>query len=244
MKGDIDMKIINLGNKVINIYLIKISNGYLLIDTGYSEHFKGFCHKLKKHSIDIKEIKYIFLTHAHDDHAGFLNEILEVTDAKIILHPLAIERIKSGQNSFKGGCTSRLAHTFCMILKLLGKGEHRFPPVDQLNRYLVLNETSKEVIEKEIEASIIYLPGHTKDSIGLVFNDGSLFCGDAAMNGFPSKHYITIWAEDLIDFRNSWNLIIDLNPRKIYPSHGKHFKVGKIISNIQNLSNIKLIPLK
>jgi len=238
------MEIINLGNKVINIYLIKISNGYLLIDTGYSENFKGFCNKLKKHDIDIKEIKYIFLTHAHDDHAGFLNEILELSDAKIILHPLAVDRLKSGQNSFDGGCTSRLAHTFCMILKLLGKGEHKFPPVDQLNRYLVLNTTTKELIEHELDAFIIYLPGHTKDSIGLMCKDGSLFCGDAAMNGFPSIHNITIWAEDLIDFRNSWDLMIYLNPNKIYASHGRPFPLEIIKKNINKIAKIKLLPLK
>jgi len=82
------------------------------------------------------------------------------------------------------------------------------------------------------------------NSIGLMCKDGSLFCGDAAMNGFPSIHNITIWAEDLIDFRNSWDLMIYLNPNKIYASHGRPFPLEIIKKNINKIAKIKLLPLK
>ena len=35
----------------------------------------------------VKDIRYVFLTHAHDDHAGFLNEVLALMDG-IRLYPL------------------------------------------------------------------------------------------------------------------------------------------------------------
>ena len=44
-------------------------------------------------------------TLAHDDHAGFLNEVLAATGADVILHPGAVEGLKRGQNSFEGGCS-------------------------------------------------------------------------------------------------------------------------------------------
>ena len=116
-----EVMIYNLGNRVVNNYMIPLENGYMLIDTGYANGFRRFQKKLQKAKIDPKEIKYVFLTHAHDDHAGFLNEVLELTDAKVILHPKAIEVLRRGQNSFEGGCSGRLAYFFCMILKLLGK---------------------------------------------------------------------------------------------------------------------------
>lgn len=46
----------------------------------------------EKNNIKSSDIKYVFLTHAHDDHAGFLNEVLEETYIssldKIRLYPL------------------------------------------------------------------------------------------------------------------------------------------------------------
>jgi glyoxylase-like metal-dependent hydrolase (beta-lactamase superfamily II) len=33
--------------------------------------------KLASFNVPMAEIKYVFLTHVHDDHAGFLNELLK-----------------------------------------------------------------------------------------------------------------------------------------------------------------------
>ena len=82
--------IYNFGNMVVNNYMIPYESGWLLIDTGYAGGFPRFKRLLDKSGIDEKDIRYVFLTHAHDDHAGFLNEILSATDAKVILHPKAM----------------------------------------------------------------------------------------------------------------------------------------------------------
>lgn len=136
------MKIINVGNMINNNYIIKLSKGYLLIDTGYPGQFENFKKRLRRHNIDIKEISYILLTHVHNDHAGFLNEVLNNSDAKVILHPKAVDRLKEGINSFEGGCAGRLALTFYGIMKLFGKGEYRFPPVDRPERDILFWMTS------------------------------------------------------------------------------------------------------
>ena len=64
------------------------------------------------------------------------------------------------------------------------------------------------------------------------------------MNGFPSTDRITIWLENLEDYKKSWETIIRLNPKKIYPSHGKSFKVEDLKKRISNLDRVKLKPLK
>jgi len=165
------MEIINVGNRVNNNYIIKLDTGYLLIDSGYPEQFNSFSKKLRKYNIQLRDITYILLTHAHDDHAGFLNELLDNSDAKVILHHQAVDRLRVGQNSFDGGCTSYLALSFCRIMKLLGKGEHRFPPVDRPERYIVLDDSTQPIIEEQLAGTIINLPGHTIDSIGLLLNE-------------------------------------------------------------------------
>ena len=123
--------ILDLGTRVVNNYLIPCGDGRILIDTGYAGGFAHFQKMLEKNGIRPEEIKYIFLTHAHDDHAGFLNEVLDATGAQVILHPKAIEGLQRGQNSFEGGCSSLLAWLFCQILALFGHGDHRYPSIKE-----------------------------------------------------------------------------------------------------------------
>ena len=58
--------ICNLGSRIVNNYLISSKAGYILIETGYAGGFSHFIKILKKRHIQPKEIRYIFLTHAHD----------------------------------------------------------------------------------------------------------------------------------------------------------------------------------
>jgi glyoxylase-like metal-dependent hydrolase (beta-lactamase superfamily II) len=240
------LEIINLGNQIVNTYLVKTDSYFLLVDTGYTEQFSGFCKKLVAKNIRLNEIDYVFLTHAHDDHAGFLNELLHHTNAKVIMHHKAIEGLRKGQNSFDGGCSSKMALLFCKLMGFFGKGEHRFPPIEKCyeGRCIAVDEHNKKDIESKLHAKIIETPGHTPCSISLLMNDGSLFCGDAAMNGLPSIHRTTIWVGDLKEFISSWELIIATNPTRILPGHGNPFPVTDLSKFLSRAANKKLYPLR
>lgn len=81
------MDIYNAGNRIMNTYIYPIYKGYVLIDTGYEHSLRHVEKKLNKRGIELSEIKYVFLTHAHDDHAGFLNELLsKCPDIKVIIN--------------------------------------------------------------------------------------------------------------------------------------------------------------
>ncbi|MEE3488271.1 MAG: MBL fold metallo-hydrolase [Bulleidia sp.] len=235
--------IYNLGNRIVNNYLISIDKGYILIDTGYENGFHAFQRRLAKHGVKPEEIRYIFLTHAHDDHAGFLNDVLRITDAPVVLHSKAIDGLQKGQNSFKGGCSSLLAYLFCRLMGLFGKGEHKYPPIkgEYMKRLITID--SNEFKELHFPCEIIETPGHTADHISLL-KDGILFCGDAAMNNFPSIRRTIIWIEDLKSFKESWKKIIALDPAKIYPAHGKPFSTADLVRYLPYLDKIKLRPLR
>lgn len=245
------MEIINLGNKIVNNYIFKNEGKYILIDTGYEDSYKAFCEKLKKHKIHLEDISYVFLTHAHDDHAGFLNELLKNSSAKVIMSKNATYGLKRGQNSFVGGCSTRLALFFCKIMELFGKGEHRFTPINEIffDRFIFTEEIKKDeennlTIEKIHGGKIIETRGHTCCSISLFLNNDILFCGDAAMNGLPSLYRATIWIENLKDYCESWEKIIKLKPKYIYPSHGKKFDVRDLEKYIAKVRKLKSYPLK
>ena len=237
------MKIMNLGNRAVNNWLIPGDDGYILVDTGYGNGFRRFQRKLKKAGIQPEEIKILFLTHAHDDHAGFLNDVLAVTPAKVILHPKAVERLKTGQNSFEGGCSGRLALFFCRILALLGKGDHRYPPIREENLDRLVPLGSDVFKAMRLPFQVMETPGHTADHISLL-KDGILFCGDAAMNGIPSRKRVTIWSENLLPFRQSWEEILKAGPERIFPAHGKPFPAADLEKYLPDLDRIRLYPLK
>lgn len=217
------MKIINIGNRVVNNYLLLTPKGWLAVDTGYAGGFRRFVNGLAAHSIDISEIKFIFLTHAHDDHAGFLGELMNATEAQLIVHTHSVERLLAGYNQRRGGCSGILAKVFVESMRLVGKGKHEFPAIDVSKRATIWDGTAQPLLEQNIPLKILALPGHTSDSIGLLSEDGELFCGDAAMNGFPSIKRNIIWIENLDDYRNSWDRMIKAGAGTIFPSHGKPF---------------------
>ena len=222
------MKIWNLGSRIVNNYLIESEKGYILIDTGYAGGYEQFKKNLAQTGVSLKEIKYLFLTHAHDDHAGFLNEVLANTEALVILHPKAIDGLRRGQNSFEGGCSNLLAWLFCQILALVGKGEHRFPPIRKEFENRLITTDSEKFRQLEFPYQILETPGHTADHISLLAGD-KLFCGDAAMNGFPSIRRNIIWIENIADYRRSWQTMIASDAETVYPSHGRPFAKSDLV---------------
>lgn len=239
-------KIRNLGNRIVNNWIYPISQGYVLIDTGYENGYSRLKKKLALNHINLEDICYVFLTHAHDDHAGFLNDILnDCPNIRVIASYKSLKTLYKGQNSFEGGCTGILALMFCKIMKILGKGAHKFPPLNPCfeDRFFFLSDDNREDLGRELGGIVFDTPGHTSDSISLYLNNGVLFCGDAAMNGLPALNKVTIWAENIKDFHSSWKTIIDLKPTMIYPGHGKPFRYTELVQSISKNRTIKQYPL-
>lgn len=238
--------IYNAGNRIMNTYVYDTPEGYIMIDTGYEHSLKSVEKKLSKKNIRLSDIKYVFLTHAHDDHAGFLNELLgKNKDLKVIMSDKAMPTLKRGQNSFDGGCSTLLALVFCKLMGLFGKAEHRFPIIESRHekRFIEVTETNKSDLETILNGKILFTPGHTADSISLKIGN-LIFCGDAAMNGIPSMNRFIIWIENVKEFENSWDVMISENGDMIYPAHGKPFDVSDLKKYKHKISRIRLYKLK
>jgi glyoxylase-like metal-dependent hydrolase (beta-lactamase superfamily II) len=132
-----------------------------------------------------------------------------------------------------------------MIFKQLARRGHNFPPLDQEfeDRLVIVNGENKDELEKALTARIIETPGHTVCSLSLLRDDGILFCGDAAMNGFPSSHRAAICIDYPDQFCKSWDRIIALKPKKIYPGHGRPFPVSDLEKNLNRVRQMKLYQL-
>ena len=240
------MEIRNAGNRIMNTWLYTIADGWVMVDTGYDNSYVSVRKKLQNLQINPEEVHYLFLTHAHDDHAGFLEEwMTEHPRTQVIAHEKAIDGLRKGQNRFDGGCSTMFAFLFCQLMALLGNGDHRYPGLSEehLAKIITLNEANLEELEKELSGKILFTPGHTADSISLLVR-GNLFCGDAAMNGIPSSHKITIWVEDKTEFEKSWEVMLSSGAKKIYPAHGSAFCPCQLKKNKKFIAGLHLRPLK
>lgn len=240
------MNISNIGNRIMNAWIYPAKDGWVMIDTGYENSYATVVKKLRKLQIQPEDIRYIFLTHAHDDHAGFLEKwMTNHLNTQVIAHEKAIDGLRRGQNSFDGGCSTLMAFLFCQLMALLGNGDHRYPKLseDHLAKIITLNEDNQAHLESVLNGNILFTPGHTKDSVSLLV-DGNLFCGDAAMNGLPSSHKITIWVEDKTAFEKSWDTMLASSAEKIYPAHGNSFNPQLLAKNKHRIGMLTLRPLK
>lgn len=230
----------NIGSYALKNYLLETPEGIIAIDTGYPGGAQKFIKRFTK-KWPLSQLRYIFLTHHHDDHSGFLADLLQVCDAKVVLHPLTAELLKGGKSvdAPTGGYSSRPAWLFSLI-----KSEFSFPSVNVATRALLFEgDTTQPFIEMGLPLQIVHLPGHTADSIGLFLTEtGALFCGDAAMNAVISVARHTIWIDDAAAFGASWDKMLALRPACIYPSHGTPFPPQDLVKYRHYLDGRPLLP--
>lgn len=237
-----EIKIHNIGGYIVKNYLLETPQGIIAIDTGYPGKADVFKNRFEKYW-PLSALKYIFLTHHHDDHAGFLGELLDMTEAKVILHQLAIPHLEEGR-SFdppEGGYSSFPASLFGRFKK-----DFSFPTVHLGDRAIIVSDETQQIFKQMgLPIRIVFLPGHTADSIGLLLTEtGQLFCGDAAMNAIISVARHTIWIDDATEFGHSWDKMIALKPSRIYPSHGTPFSPSDLVRYRHYMDGRKLIQLK
>ena len=138
-----------------------------------------------------------------------------------------------------------LAWIFCKLMGLVGKAEHRFPVIEDKydGRFIEITDANKEALEKILQGKILFTPGHTSDSISLRVKN-VIFCGDAAMNDFPSIKRLIIWIENIVDFEKSWDVLINENADITYPAHGKPFPISDLVKHKKYISKRRLYKLK
>jgi glyoxylase-like metal-dependent hydrolase (beta-lactamase superfamily II) len=216
-----------------NIFLIRLSNGYLLVDTSYENKYPQFLKELKKAKIDLKEIKYLCLTHHHDDHTGFAKRILTDISAKLIVHNNAIPFLRLGKHDTLGVHWNWWLHK---LLSPLSKAlNHNYPPFNtRKNDIIIYDNNQKTLTHLGLKATIIPTPGHSTDSISIILDNGDTIVGDAAMNllNLGETKYRPFFIQDIEKIFQSWKVLIKFGAKTILPAHGKPFPANKLRRNL------------
>jgi len=246
--------IIPINVSVTNCFLLRIDNKYILIDTVYEHEWDIFNNALKKANVDIMDISHILLTHHHDDHIGLLNKLTTLNnDIIVVMSELAKDSILKGENdrNHDGGFVNKWVRFIKVINNKFNKNfnELKFTPyVARENDILITDDVRLTEIGIDLDGIIIKTPGHTKDSISIVLDNGYAFVGDAAANmpifQLVGANYFVLVLEDIDTYYNSWNKIISSKEKYIFPSHGNSFLVEKLSENMWKNEKEKIVSNK
>jgi glyoxylase-like metal-dependent hydrolase (beta-lactamase superfamily II) len=221
-----------------NSFLIKAKDGYLLIDTSYYKEYDNFMNSLKKLNLNVKDIKYILLTHHHDDHSGFAARLVEDTNARLIVHKDSVAFLEKGTYSVEerplNGCVGLIIGAYGIF------HEFTYPPVTVRDEDIVVSGNDPDLLKQiGIDGKIIHTPGHTNDSITVVLEDGNAFVGDAAMDllNICMCEHRPIFINDESETFESWQKIREHGARMIYPAHGSSFPIEDLMDVVKKRSD-------
>ena len=210
-----------------NAYIVK-DQGTIMIDSGEPKKSKAFIKGLEAVSIKPEEIKLVVLTHGHWDHIGSAAEIKEITGAKIVMHQNEKHWLEESLKPMPPSVTAWGS----VISKLVTWGIIPFKHIRATKVDIVLKDKEFSLNDYGIEGKVIHTPGHSSGSVSILLDTGQAFVGDLAVNKFPLRLTpgLPIFAEDWNKLIESWQKLLDLGVKIVYPAHGDPFSVD-IIKN-------------
>ena len=217
-----------------NLYLFENNNGdYLLLDTGLACKEDLILNKINKVIGDYNKIKVIVITHSHSDHIGNLKLLLDKIkreDKIVIIHSNAKDIMLSGEKIIPNGFYKLTKYISKKLKqkssKKFQKGFKNLSKEDLKNVVFLDFKDYEEFSLNEYgfeNLKVIYTPGHSKDSISLVYNDEYLFCGDMIQNLFFKYPLIPLFGDDIEELINSWKKAIAKNYSRVYPATSKSY---------------------
>lgn len=194
--------------KLGNAYLIKYSDGYIMIDSSNPGALETIRQNLSYWDIPEDQVTHVFLTHGHDDHAGCA-QYFQKSGAKVYVGKKDKSMMESGNFGPESPYTN-----------------HTMPPCKP--DFVFENDIQLEI--GNLRINVYLTPGHTDGSVVFVIkldNDTILFSGDMFFpDGEKGDLASTGWKGDLNfnstylgeSFSKLWAL--DINPTVILGGHG------------------------
>ena len=200
-----------------NIYLI-VGKNTTLIDCGTGLHNKYLTDKISQ-IVDLSDIKQIILTHEHYDHCGGVKALFESTNARILAHEKASDKIEKGESDFAA---------------MLGGAMPKMP----VN--IRLKDNDKVTIGDD-DFKVLNTPGHTPGCICLYNKEHKVLISGDTIFAYGSFGRYDFPGGDAYALKESIKKLNELDVSSIYPGHesivenngNEHIK-----KSLQNISSI------
>jgi hydroxyacylglutathione hydrolase len=210
-------------------FLVKTRDGFLMIDTGDASDRAHLEKELDHAGVKPDNLKLIILTHGDFDHAGNAAFLREKYGVQIAMHPDDSEMVERGDQGWNRKAKSDRVTVFGKIIIFISSLLARSGTFNTFKPDIYL-EDGYDLSEYRFDARVLYLPGHSKGSIGILTAGSDLFCGDLLMNMLkPDLHFLI---DDLADYHNSLAKLKRLKIGTVYPGHGKPFSMDRWITKL------------
>lgn len=192
----------SLGIVETNCYIIEGDEELLVIDPGDNGQFIN--ERIKKFN---KKLSGILLTHAHFDHIGGVDDVVNAHGVDVYVHKeeksWLTDTVKNGSKNFEA---------------------YQLPPVVQHTIPLVIGEGQHKIGEFEFEA--LHTPGHSPGSLSFVFGDFAVV-GDTLFKGGIGR--TDLYKGDTETLMSSIeDKLLELDPNTtIFPGHGPESTISE-----------------
>lgn len=206
--------IIDLGfldsQEAIASFLIETQYGPILIETGPDSTFPKLQKGIEQLGFRLHDIKNVFLTHIHFDHAGAAWQFAKL-GAKIHLHPLGLPHLASPEKLWESAARIYGQEMDRLWGKMEPIPESLLVPVGHLEIISVGN----------ISLKALHTPGHAVHHIAWKV-DGDIFTGDVAGVKIKDGPVVPPCPPPDIDIENwkrSIQLILECRPDRLFLTH-------------------------
>ncbi|MGB7444324.1 MAG: MBL fold metallo-hydrolase [Coleofasciculaceae cyanobacterium] len=207
-----------LFNISVNCYLVRTEEGYILIDTGMPNQRSAIAQELEHVGCQSENLKLIILTHGDIDHCGNAAYLRQKFDTRIAMHYEDSGMVELGDMFWNRKSPNPLIRILFGLFFSLNKSD-RF----KADLYI---EDGYSLSNYGFNAEVVYIPGHSKGSIGILTAAGDLFCGDLMEN--RKKPQLSI-IDDAAAANASIEKLKSLGINTVYPGHGKPFIMEQFI---------------
>ncbi len=207
---------------MVNCYLLKSSQSFVLVDTGFPWQRGKLRDALQKEGCTRANLRLVLVTHSDFDHTGNCAWLRKKYGVPVGMHRAEAAAVETGRMlRSRKNQPGPIARTLIYLAGLLVF--RRFKPElpvgegDDLSLY-------------GLDARVLHIPGHSTGSIGVLTGDGSFFCGDllTTKRGKPVKGA-------LVDEANEMDASIErlkrLDIKTVYPGHGRPFTMAEYLQN-------------
>jgi glyoxylase-like metal-dependent hydrolase (beta-lactamase superfamily II) len=207
----------------VNSYLIKTETGYILIDTGFPRNRACLEKKLKEAGCRPGDLKLIVMTHGDGDHSGNGAYLREKYGAKIAIHSDESGVVENGDATLSRRRPSFFRRVFNRIVLVLLSPLIRSGKFEPFSPDLTIDE-GYDFSKFGFNAKVVHIPGHSKGSIGILTNDGDLFCGDLLIN-MRRPRVNSMGVDNQPELKASVERLKNMKINMVYPGHGKPFSM-------------------